>query len=351
MIGNMFDNLKAVVANTRTEDIKMIDIAELHESDDNFFIVSRVEELAESILGQGGVKENLIVRPLDNGGYEIISGHRRRAAVQYLIDHGENISRMLPCLVQNYDSDESRMLDLILMNTSQRQLSDAELMQSYETLSNILKEKKNLGEKFGKTRDKLAEILAVSPAQVGKMQNVDKNAIDTIKEAVKSGDITISTANEIAKLDEESQKEIAATGDLSKVKPKEVKQKADKPKDNKKVDTSSNFSDTADSEDDLSFSDEYDEKVDTNINFSDSLDDKDDTATDEPDDEEVDTSSNFSDTEEDITKWESAIKGYALLAAERAGFTTEQKNALLGGMIKVLSVFDKSDAEKKYNNR
>ena len=326
MIGNMFDNLKAVVANTRSEDIKMIDIAELHESDDNFFIVSRVEELAESILGQGGVKENLIVRPLDNGGYEIISGHRRRAAVQYLIDHGENISRMLPCLVQNYDSDESRMLDLILMNTSQRQLSDAELMQSYKMLRNILKEKKNLGEKFGKTRDKLAEILAVSPAQVGKMQNVDKNAIDTIKEAVKSGDITISTANEIAKLDEDSQKEIAATGDLNKVKPKEVKKKADKPKDNKKVDTSSNFSD--------------------------SLDDEPDTLiTDEPDDEEVATSSNLAESEEDLTKWESAIKGYALLAAERAGFTTEQKNALLGGMIKVLSVFDKSDAEKKYNNR
>ena len=344
MVGNMFDNLKAVVANTLTDSIKMIDIDELHGSDDNFFIVSRVEELAEAILGQGGVKENLIVRPLESGGYEIISGHRRRAAVQYLIDQGENISHMLPCLVQNYDNEDSKLIDLILMNTSQRQLTDAELMQSYEAINNILKEKKNLGEKFGKTREKLAEILSVSPAQVGKLQNVDKNAIEPVKEAIKNGDISISTANEIAKLDEVSQKEIAAAGDLSEVKPKEVKKKAANKKESKKVDTSSNLADTADNRNNFSFSDEYEEEVDTNINFSDSLEE-------EPDEEEVDTSSNFSDNSEDITKWESAIKGYALLAAERAGFTTEQTNALLGGMIKVLSVFDKSDAEEKYNNR
>ena len=149
MMKNMFDNLKTVVANTLTDSIKMIDIAELHESDDNFFIVSRVEELAESILGQGGVKENLIVRPLESGGYEIVSGHRRRAAVQYLIDKGENVSHMLPSLVQNYDDEDSKMIDLILMNTSARQLSDSELMQSYETINKILEEKKNLGEKFG----------------------------------------------------------------------------------------------------------------------------------------------------------------------------------------------------------
>lgn len=354
MIGNMFDNLKAVVANTRSEDIKMIDIAELHESDDNFFIVSRVEELAESIHGQGGIKENLIVRPLESGGYEIISGHRRRAAVQYLIDKGEDISHFLPCLIQNYDSEESKLLDLILMNTTARQLSDSELMQSYETINNILKEKKSLGEKFGKTREKLAEILAVSSAQVGKMQNVEKNAIEPIKEAVKNGNISISTANEIAKLDEESQKELASTSDLSEVKPKEIKKKKNtNKKESKKVDTSINLTETTESDDTFSFSDEYEEEVDTNINFSDNLDDKSDTLkTSVSDDEKVDTSINFSDSpDEDIKKWESAIKGYALLGAEQADFSEEQKNALLGGIIKALSIFGKADAEKKYNNR
>ncbi|MBQ6211849.1 MAG: ParB N-terminal domain-containing protein, partial [Ruminococcus sp.] len=97
MKNNMFDNLKAVVSNTLTDSIKMIDINELHESADNFFVIERIEEFAQTILGQGGVKDNLIVKPLETGGYEIISGHRRRAAVQYLIDKGENISHSLPC--------------------------------------------------------------------------------------------------------------------------------------------------------------------------------------------------------------------------------------------------------------
>ena len=222
MARTMFENLNAIVANTLTDSIKMIDIDELHESQDNFFVVDRVEEFAETILGQGGVKDNLIVRPLETGGYEIISGHRRRAAVQYLLDNGENVSRYLPCLVQSYNDDDTRMLDIVLMNVSARQISDSELWKSYEIVDRILKSKKSAGERFGRVREKLAECLGVSPAQVGKMQNVEKYAIPAVKEAVENGEISISTANEIAKLDEETQEKLAES-DLSNVKHKEVK--------------------------------------------------------------------------------------------------------------------------------
>ena len=135
----MLSNLKAIAQNTQTDSIKMIDIDELHESAENFFEIERIEEFAYTILGQGGVKDNLVVRPLESGGYEIISGHRRRAAVQFLLDHGEQISRLLPCLIQSYEDEDAKMLDLILMNVSARQLSDAELWQCYETLDKILK--------------------------------------------------------------------------------------------------------------------------------------------------------------------------------------------------------------------
>lgn len=221
----MFDNLNAIVANTITDSIKMVDIDELHESSDNFFVVERVEEFAETILGQGGVKDNLIVRPLETGGYEIISGHRRRAAVQFLLDKGENVSRYLPCLVQNYNDEDTKMLDIVLMNISARQISDAEMWKSYEIVDQILRRKKNAGEKFGRVREKLAECLGVSPAQVGKMQNVEKNAIDSVKEAVENGDMSISTANEIAKLDEEEQELLMQQSDVSEIKHKDVKKK------------------------------------------------------------------------------------------------------------------------------
>ncbi len=220
------DMLGAVVANTLTDSIKMINISELHDSPDNFFEVNRIEELAEAILAQGGVKENLIVRPLESGGYEVISGHRRKAAVQYLIDKGENVSHKLPCLVQEID-DSDKMMHLIMMNVSQRVLSDAEMFESYKNLKKIFEEKKALGEKFGRMRDRIAEILNVSPAQVGKIENIKKNAVSEVVKAVESGDMSLHTANEMAKLDEKEQRKIIdSVDDIKNISPKNTKKKA-----------------------------------------------------------------------------------------------------------------------------
>ncbi len=344
MRNKMFDNLSAVVSNTLTDSIQMIDINELHESADNFFIVENIEQFANTILGQGGVKDNLIVRPLESGGYEIISGHRRRAAVQYLIDNGENISHFLPCLVQNYADDDDRMLDLILMNVSTRQISDPELWKSYETIDRILKDKKDKGEYFGRIRDDIANTLGVSAAQVGKMQNVDKNAIEPVKEAVAKGELSISTANEIARLDKEEQAKIT---DLTNIQPKDIKKKAPPA-----IDTNSNEKSTVATS---SNNDDIAESVDTNSNEY--------TADDLPTDDEIKAAA---EKQAQLIKWaqgvsqeqlqflldggwyNSAIKGYLLLAAEEASFTTEQKNMLLGGIRMALSKHDKQEAENKY---
>ncbi|MDE6677861.1 MAG: ParB/RepB/Spo0J family partition protein [Ruminococcus sp.] len=273
----MFKNLSAIVSNTLTDSIKMIDIDELHNSDDNFFDINRVEEFAETILGQGGVKDNLVVRPLDDGGYEIISGHRRKAAVQYLLDNGEEISRYLPCLVQNYDDNDDKILDIVLLNVSSRQISDSEMWKSYEVVDKILQSKKSAGEKFGRVRDKLEEYLGVSSSQVKKIQNIDKNAIEPVKTAIENGELSISTANEIAKLDEDEQEELIEKSDLSSIKHKDVK----KINDNKKCGTCTTFS-----KDDTS---ESNEEIITDSTFS-----EDDTS--EPN-EEIVTDSTFSEND------------------------------------------------------
>ena len=257
----MMSNLDAIVADTLTDSIQMIDIAELHDAADNFFTVDRIEELADAILGQGGVKDNLLVRPLDSGGYEIISGHRRCAAVRLLLDRGENVSRLLPCLVQNYADEDSQMLDLILMNVSARRLSDAELWKSYELLNAIFQKKREQGEKFGRLRETLADFLGVSSSQIGKLQNVERYAIPEVKEAVESGDLSISTANEIARLPEEEQQTIAS-GSLKEVKPKEIPKRSPIP-----ADAPQASPETGDSSDE-------DEEVDTNVNFPDDAEDE-----------------------------------------------------------------------------
>ena len=284
MVKDIFANLNAAVANTMSNDIKMIDIDELHSSEDNFFEIERIEEFAETILGQGGVKENLIVTPLPTGGYEIISGHRRTAAVRYLLNKGEIVQRVLPCLVQNFKSDDDKMLNLVFMNVTARRLSDAELWTSYKTVDAILKKKKEAGEKFGKIREALAGYLGISAAQVGKLQNVDNNAISEVKEAVENGDISIFTANEIAKLNEDEQETIVAAEDLSNIKPKDIKKL-----NSEKVATSSNFPDISNSE-----------KSATSSNFPDtSNSEKSATSSNFPDisnSEKSATSSNFPDT-------------------------------------------------------
>lgn len=316
---SMFDNLKTVVANTQTDDIKMIDIAELHESPDNFFVIENVEQFAQTILGQGGVKDNLIVKPLETGGYEIISGHRRRAAVQYLIDKGENISHFLPCLIQNYIDEDDKILDLILMNVSARQISDSELWKCYETIDKILKEKKDKGEYYGRLRDDIAETLGVSLSQVGKMQNINKNAIKSVKDAVASGDLSISTANVIAKLEKKEQKKIK---DLSQVQPKDIKKKS--------VVTSNNVKeqDVTSNNDDEIFTASTVEEQDIQKKIK-----------------KMVTESN------DDKYTTNAMKGYLMLAAEEASFSKEQINALLGGMMKALSNYDKAAAENKFLSR
>lgn len=210
--------------------INMIDVDKLVASDDNFFEMTNIEELAETILGQGGIKENLIVHPIEDADgkvekYEIISGHRRTAAVKFLLENGKNISRLLPCLVQKYSNDEKK-LNIVLMNVSSRIISDSELWKSYEVVNEILQKKKELGEKFGKVQNKLSEILGISKAQVAKIQNIDHNAIQEVKQALNDGEMSIHTANELVKLDNEKQKEFLDNTDIKQLTPKEIKKKS-----------------------------------------------------------------------------------------------------------------------------
>jgi ParB family chromosome partitioning protein len=221
----MFDKLNKAAADTFTEDIQMIDIENLVESEDNFFDVSGIEEFSETILGQGGVKENLIVRPVNEDKYEIISGHRRTAAVRLLLEKGETVSRFLPCLVMEYKDEDEKKLDIVLMNVSARVISDSEMWKSYEIVNDILQKKKKLGEKFGKVQKKLSDILGISVGQVSKIQNISHNAIAEVKQALNDGDISIHTANELGKLNPEKQKELISEKDIKNLKPKDISEK------------------------------------------------------------------------------------------------------------------------------
>lgn len=93
----------------------------------------------------------------------------------------------------------------------------------YEELTRIFKELEAAGKPVkGRIRDKIADALNVSPAQVGKLDNIKHNAIPDVEQAVKSGDMSISTANEVAKLAPEKQQEIIS--EKPQISHKEVKE-------------------------------------------------------------------------------------------------------------------------------
>ena len=228
----ILNDIKSVAGDSFADNIKMLPIEQLHENKDNFYDVSDLDALIEDIDRQG-LKTPLYVVPNDNDEYTIISGHRRRAAVQELINSGKYGTDKLPCYIGGRKSEAETMLDLIMLNATARVISDAETVKQCEKLEEIFRMLEADGKKFqGRMRDKIAAVLNVSPAQVGKVENIRHNAIDEVKTAVDNGQMSISTANEIAKLEPEKQKDLIEKKNPEKITHKEVKesQRADNKK-------------------------------------------------------------------------------------------------------------------------
>lgn len=222
-------DMKSAASDSFSDSIKMIDVSEIAPSESNFYELSDIELLADDIEREG-LKHNLVVyRSSETGLYNVISGHRRLSAIKLLISENRRSSTKIPCFVDSEKSSAESQFDLIMLNATQRKYSDADIMREYEEIERTLKALEVEGKPIkGRMRDKIAELLRVSPAQVGKIENIRNNAISEVDEAVKSGEMSISTANEIAKLAPEKQQEIIA--EKPKITHKEVKdiQKSEK---------------------------------------------------------------------------------------------------------------------------
>lgn len=213
-------DIQTVNADSYIDSLKMIDIENIEPNRNNFYENSEIEALADDIERQG-LMTALVVSE-HNGKYELISGHRRLAAIKSLIADGRRRSGKVPCFIKGAKPNTETELDLIMLNATQRKYSDADTMREYEELTRIFKELEAAGKPVkGRIRDKIADALNVSPAQVGKLDNIKHNAIPDVEQAIKSGDMSISTANEVAKLAPEKQQEIIS--EKPQISHKEVK--------------------------------------------------------------------------------------------------------------------------------
>ena len=113
---NSYDDIFTTEESRQTEQIQQIPITKLHPFKDHPFKVLDDEAMQRTVesVAQFGVLAPLVVRPREEGGYEIISGHRRQYAAELAG------LKTLPVIVRNMDDDQAviQMVDSNLQRES-----------------------------------------------------------------------------------------------------------------------------------------------------------------------------------------------------------------------------------------
>ena len=220
-------DMQSAASDSFLDNIKMIDINEIAPSRNNFYEITDIELLADDIEREGLKQSLVVVKDPDTGLYEVKGGHRRLAAIKLLINEKRRNSTKIPCYVDGEKSAAESQFDLIMLNATQRKYSDADVLHEYEEITRMLKQLNNEGKGLGgRMRENIAKILGISNGQVGKLDNIRNNAVPEIQSKIKSGEMSISTANEIAKLSPEKQKEVVEKKpDITSAEVKEMQEK------------------------------------------------------------------------------------------------------------------------------
>ena len=100
MLNGISKNVKKVEEIEARDNFKVeyIDIENIKRNEKNFYEIVDIEELAEYIK-LNGLNHNLVVRKLDNGQFELISGERRYTALCKLVKEGNKTFALVPCKV------------------------------------------------------------------------------------------------------------------------------------------------------------------------------------------------------------------------------------------------------------
>ena len=208
MLNGISKNVKKVTELEAKEGFKLeyIDINKIHRSEKNFYEIIDIDDLAEDIK-INGLNHNLVVRPTENGTYELISGERRYTALSKLVNEGNKQFASVPCKIVELNDLDAEIV-LIQANAQTRELSESEKLKQVQRLSELYKAKKANGEKVGKIREVIANDLKLSPTQVGRYERINNNLIPELKELLEQGNLSTSNASEFSTLSEESQKGI-----------------------------------------------------------------------------------------------------------------------------------------------
>ena len=190
-------------SDTGREQIEYIPLVDLQSDPNNFYQLSHLDELADNIA-TCGLLQPLRVRPDPAGGgnYIIVSGHRRRAAVEILAKENEEKWREVPCIVERDSvSPALQQLRLIYANANTRAMTSAEISQQAEQVEKLLYKLQEEGYNFpGRMRDHVAKAVQVSTSKLARLKVIRENLSEEWQPAFQDDKLKESTAYELAKM-------------------------------------------------------------------------------------------------------------------------------------------------------
>lgn len=184
---------------------------QIHQDPNNFYSLEGLDELADNI-SLFGLMDPLRVRPDGAGGYTVTSGHRRRAAIQLLIDSGEEKwKERTPCIVdRGQGTPEFHELKLIFANANTRQRSSAEQSREAARVEELLYQLKEQGYEFpGRMRDHVAEAVQASRTKLARWHAIRANLVPELLKRYDDSQLVEDVAYQLSRFPAEIQTALA----------------------------------------------------------------------------------------------------------------------------------------------
>lgn len=186
---------------TGREQIEYISLSLIDEDPNNFYQLTDIPLLADNI-SLCGLQQPIRVRQKKDGRYIIVSGHRRRAALEMLVVDGHEQWQEAPCIVERDEASPAlQQLRLIYANANTRKMTSAEISEQAVQVEKLLYQLKEEGYEFpGRMRDHVAEAISVSKSKLARLKVIRENLAAVWADAWKDDIIGESVAYNLAQL-------------------------------------------------------------------------------------------------------------------------------------------------------
>ena len=201
-ITNCLDPTSLSSAPKKQAEIRRISYYDLQPNEENFYSMKELEELKAAIELAGRILSNLVVTPLTNGKYKILSGHRRHAAIGLLLAEGKEEYEFLPCAVEHIDGEgrDTQEQVLLIAANSQREKTAWDKLEEVRQMREIAKKAKEQQGLSGRVREIVAKSLHVSSSRIAKYDSILNNLIPALLEEIKADELPVSIAYELSAL-------------------------------------------------------------------------------------------------------------------------------------------------------